>query len=217
MGAVAAILGAALLFVGTSLHPMETDPSVPLVVFREYAANRLWVASHLVQLSGIVFIVAALVLLARKLAGGPAADWATLGMAGAIAGLGVASALQAVDGVALKVMVDTWAATPQAGKVAVFRAAVAVREIEIGLASMTSLLFGLTASIYGIALFIDGRFPKWLAASAVAGGVPTAVAGVVIAYAGFSPLSMAINLSAGSVLILWMIVLGGYAFRRAMF
>jgi len=49
------------------------------------------------------------------------------------------------------------------------------------------LLFGLTASTYGVALLIDHRFPRWLGVLAIAGGAPTAIAGVVIAYTGFSP------------------------------
>lgn len=111
-GPGAAILGAVLLFVGTALHPMDADPNVPLAAFAEYAADRHWIASHLLQLAGVALMVAALVLLSRALADGPAAAWAALGQAGAIASLGVAAALQAVDGIALKAMVDAWAAAP---------------------------------------------------------------------------------------------------------
>jgi hypothetical protein len=106
-------------------------------------------------------------------------------MASAVASLAVAAGLQAVDGVALKAMVDAWSAAskPQTGEL--FHATVAVRQIEIGLASVTSLLFGLTVSLFGIAFWIDRDFPKWLAIPAVAGGVATAVSGVVIAHTGF--------------------------------
>src|SRR4051812_38070966 len=113
VGAIAAVAGAILLFVGTYLHPMDADPNVPLAAFTEYAADPHWRASHLTQLSGVVLMVAALVLLSRRMADGPAADWAALGMAGAIASLATASALQAVDGIALKAMVDSWAAAQE--------------------------------------------------------------------------------------------------------
>jgi hypothetical protein len=217
IGPIAAIIGAVLLFVGTYLHPMDADPNVPLAAFTEYAADHHWVASHLMQLSGVVLMVAALVLLSRRMADGPAAEWATLGMTGAVASLATASALQAVDGVALKVMVDSWAATPEPGRAALFHAAFGVRQIEVGLASITSLLLGLTASIYGVALLIDRRFPRWIGALAIVGGAPTAIAGVVIAYTGFSTLAMVINMPANSLLILWMIALGAYAWRRSAF
>jgi hypothetical protein len=186
IGAFAAIIGAGLLFVGTLLHPMNADPSIPLAAFTEYAADKYWVATHLMQPFGVIFIVAALVLLSRRMADCQAAEWATLGMTGAIASLAVASALQAVDGVALKVMVNGWAATPEPGKTALFQAAFGVRQIETGLASITSLLFGLTASAYGVALWIDRRVPMWIAALGIVGGVPTAIAGIVIAHTGFS-------------------------------
>jgi hypothetical protein len=212
IGPIAAIAGAMVLFVGTYLHPMSTDPNVPRAAFAEYAASHHWVAIHLMQLLGVVLITASLVLLSRKLADGPAAEWATLGAAGAIASLAVASALQAVDGVAVKVMVDTWAATPEPAS---FSAAFGVRQVEVGLASIGGLLFGLTASVYGIALLVDPRFPKWIGVVAIVGGVPTAIAGVVMAYTGFSNLAMAVGMPSDSLLILWLVALGIYGWKRA--
>jgi hypothetical protein len=152
------------------------------------------------------------VLLSRKMADGPAAEWATLGAAGAIASLAVASALQAVDGVAVKVMVDTWATTPDPAS---FSAAFGVRQVEVGLASVGSLLFGLTATVYGIALLIDGRLPRWIAVVAIVGGVPTAIAGVVMAYTGFSNQAMLAGMPADTLLLLWIIALGVYGWERA--
>ena len=211
IGPIAAVAGAVLLFVGTYLHPMSADPNVPLAAFTEYAASGHWVAIHLMQLFGVVLIAASLVLLSRKMAEGPAAEWATLGAAGAIASVAIAAALQAVDGVALKFMVDMWAATPEP---AMFSAALGVRQIEVGLASMTSLLLGLTAAIYGIALLIDGRFPIWIGVVAIVGGVPTAVAGVVMAHTGFSNAAMVLGMPSNSLLIVWMIILGVYEWKR---
>jgi hypothetical protein len=217
IGAIAAIAGAVLLMVGTYLHPMSADPNVPLAAFAEYAASDNWVAVHLMQLFGVVSIAASLVLLSRKMADGPAARLAALGAAGAIASVAVAAALQAVDGVALKVMVDTWAATPEPQKATLFSAAFAVRQIEVGLASMTSLILGLTASIYGIALLIDRRFPRWIGVVAIAGGVPTAIAGVVMAHTGFSNQSMVVGMPSNLLLVLWMIALGVYGWKRQAF
>jgi hypothetical protein len=211
IGPIAAVAGAVLLFVGTYLHPMSADPNVPLAAFAEYAASNNWVAIHLMQLFGVVLITASLVLLSRKLADGPAAEWATLGAAGAIASLAIASALQAVDGIALKFMVDAWARTPEP---ALFSAAFGVRQIETGFAGIGDLLFGLTATIYGIALMIDGRFPKSIAAVAIIGGIPTAIAGLVIAHTGFSNQAMVVGMPANSLLIVWLIVLGVYGLRR---
>jgi hypothetical protein len=49
---------------------------------------------------------------------------------------------------------------------------------------------------------------------AIAGGTPTAIAGIVIAYTGFSGLAMAINMPAGSLLLCWMVALGIYVWKR---
>jgi hypothetical protein len=212
--ASAAISGALLLFVGTYLHPMDADPNAALAAFTEYAADHHWVASHLLQLAGVALMVAALVLISRRMAGGPADAAATLGTVGASASLALAGALQAVDGVALKAMVNAWAAAPEQGKEALFHAAFAVRQIETGLASILSLLFGLTVSTYGIALLIDPRFPKWLGFPALAGGISTAIAGVIMAYTGFSETAMTISMSSAILMLCWMVVLGVSVWRK---
>ena len=67
MGAACAIVGSVVLFVGTYLHPLYADPHDVAAAFAEYAADRLWVASHLTQLAGVVLIVAALLSLAHQL------------------------------------------------------------------------------------------------------------------------------------------------------
>src|SRR5215510_14454881 len=142
-GATCAITGSVLLLIGTYLHPSQADPNDAVAAFSEYAADRMWVASHLTQLAGVMLMTAALLFLARQLEAASGTGWARLAAGGAIASLAVAAALQAVDGVALKVMVDAWSAAPAAQKEGAFHAAFAVRQVEVGLASMLSLLSGL--------------------------------------------------------------------------
>ncbi len=214
---IAAILGALLLTTGTWLHPMHADPNAPLAAFTEYAADKHWIASHLLQLFGVVLIVAALVLLARRMKDGPAADWAALGSAGAIASLASAGMLQAVDGIALKVMVDSWAGANGAAQVSLFHAAFAVRQVEVGLASISSLVFGLTIVIYGVAFLADGRAAKWVGGLALLGGAAMALAGIAIAYTGFSELAMLLNMPASLLLIVWLVAVGMIGWRGNLF
>ena len=169
------------------------------------------------QLLGVLLMSSALVLLLRRLSDGPGAEWAAVATAGVITSVAAAAALQAVDGVALKVMVDRWADAPASAKLLLLQTAIAVRQIEIGLASVTSLLFGLTVSKYGGALWLDARFPRWISALALAGGIPTAIAGVTMAFTGFSNLAMGINLPAGSLLMLMMLLVGVYGWRHSIF
>jgi len=213
-GATCAIVGSLALLVGTYLHPMGADPNDAVAAFTEYAADHLWVASHLTQLAGVALMVVALLLLTEELAA-RGRVWERVAASGAVASLALAAALQAVDGVALKRMVDAWAAAPSEHQRAAFHAAFAVRQIEIGFASMLCLLLGVTASLYGALLLVDRTYPRWLGGLAIAGGVPTVVAGVVIAYTGFSDLAMTINMPASVVLLLWMVVLGRCMWSRA--
>lgn len=122
--------------------------------------------------------------------------------------------LQAVDGIALKTMVDAWATAPTAQKEATFQAALTVRQMEIGLAGMMNIMFGLTAICYGTALLVDHTYPKWIGGLAVVGGVATTIAGIMMAYTGFSGPAMAISMPASSILLVWMLSLGVLMWRR---
>jgi hypothetical protein len=214
IGATCAIAGSGVLFIGTALHPLDADPNEAVAAFTEYAADHLWVASHLMQLLGVALMVAALLFLAHQMEAASRTGWARIAAAGAIASLAVATALQAVDGVALKVLVDAWAAAPATQKDGAFHAAFAVRQVEIGLASMLSLVLGLTVIVYGVALRVDHTYPRWVGGLALVGGVPTMVAGIMMAYTGFSRLAMALSMPASFLLLVWMLLLGGCMWRR---
>ena len=214
IGAVCAIAGSVLLFIGTYLHPMKADPNEAVAAFTEYAADRLWVASHLTQLAGVVLVVTALLFLSQRLEAASGIGWARIAAGGAIASLAVTTVLQAVDGIALKAMVDTWTVGPASQKEIAFHAAFAVRQVEIGLASMLSLLFGLTVTVYGLALLVDYTYPKYLGGLGIVGGILNGIAGVVMAYTGFSRLAMAINMPATFILLAWMLTVGVFMWRR---
>jgi hypothetical protein len=211
--ATCAIGGSLLLSVGTYLHPQSADPNDTVAAFTEYAADHLWVASHLIQLAGVALMVVALLFLMQRLETERASLPARLASGVAIASLAVAMALQAVDGVALKRMVDAWAEAPDAAKAIAFRAAFAVRQIEIGLACMLCLSLGAAATLCGVTLLVDGAWPRWICGLAIIGGVATSIAGVAIAYTGFSDLVMMINMPANSLLLLWMLAVGVHTWR----
>jgi Domain of unknown function (DUF4386) len=213
LGAICAITGSVLLLLGTYLHPMKADPNDTLAAFTEYAADELWVTSHLTQLAGVSSIVVALLLLGQQLESVSRPGLPRVAAGGAIVSLAVTSVLQAVDGIALKSMVDAWMSAPAAQKEIAFHAAFAVRQVEIGLATMASTLFGCTITVYGIALVVDRSLPKWMANCAIFGGLLLILGGVVTAYTGFSRTAMAINMSASMVLLIWMVVLGVLMWR----
>lgn len=92
LGPVVGISGATLLLLGTYLHLVPENPNDAPAAFMAYAADQLWVASHLIQWLGMGSIVVVFILVSRKLANGPASVWAAVGVAGAITCLGVTSA-----------------------------------------------------------------------------------------------------------------------------
>ena len=209
------MFGALLVFLGTFLHPSGADPNDASAAFREYAADRLWIASHLAQFFGIALITVGLLALYRSLSATGAAGIARVAVVGAVASLALVAALQAVDGIALKVMVDSWVAAPPQDQAALFQATFAVRQIEIGLASFMGIVFGLTFVLYGIGVTQSRGYPTWLGWWAVVAGAGVLLAGVVAAYTGFSDLFMTLNMSASTLLLVWVVVVGALMWRRA--
>lgn len=115
VGALAAFCGAPMLLIATLLHPLEADPGEPRAAFQEYAADSLWVTSHLGQFVGMVLLAVALLALAEAADTNKARTWARIGLLGTAASVAAAAALQAVDGVALKVVVDRWGSRNRRG------------------------------------------------------------------------------------------------------
>ena len=215
IGAVAALVGAPVLLVSTLLHPLGADPNDAPEAFAEYAADSLWVWTHLGQFLGFALLAAALVALASTFEQGRTAAWGRIGLAGTGAIIATAAALQAVDGIALKVMVDRWAATAGDTREIAYQTAFAVRQIEIGLASLLSLVSGFTVTVFGVALLVSRRYPGWLGALGLAGGLGTVAGGVAQASTGFSGLAMTLSMLASAVLLGWVLPAGVVMWRLA--
>jgi hypothetical protein len=207
-GGISAILGAGLLALTTWLHPLNADPNDAHAAFAEYASNWFWIATHLGQLAGIVLIGGGLLALTWRLRNKRAGIWAVLGAAAVIAAIAIAGALQAVDGIALKVMVDRLASAAPASQPMIFEAAFALRQIEIGLASILALFLGLAAVLYGTAQLSDAGRENRLGWLGIAGGAATFAGGVVQAHLGFADASMAITMPASLLLLAWAVLVG---------
>jgi hypothetical protein len=206
--------GAVILLVSTSLHPMSADPNDPAAAFAEYAADRIWIATHLGQFVGVALLGVALVGVAATLEPGRPAAWAQVGLLGTAVSIATAAALQAVDGVALYAIVARWAGATGDAKARAFEAGVAVRQIEIGFASLTSLTFGLTLVAFGIAITASARYPVWLGWLGLAGGAGTLAAGMTQAYTGFSSMAMTVSMGSNVVLLVWAVLIGVWMWRH---
>ncbi|WP_156802361.1 hypothetical protein [Leeia oryzae] len=213
-GALCAWLGVALLFTGTLLHPMSADPNQPIAAFTEYAADHHWVGSHLLQLVGVGCMLVALLALAHHLSVAGGRLLIRTAVAGAITSLALAAALQAVDGIALHRMVHVWADAPVAQKPAWFTATFAVRQIEVGLASLFCITLGITAALFGLAQSRHAGSPRGLGLLAISAGLATAYAGWIMAHQGFSETVMMINMPANLLLMAWMLWSGWQLWTR---
>ena len=207
-GAMGAIGGAVVLFAGTVLHPLQADPGDPVAAFTEYATDTLWIGSHLAQFFGMALMFFGLVAMKDSLSADRFQWLAELGVLVGVVALAATAVLQAVDGIALKAMVDGWANAPPEHKQTAFHAALAVRQIEVGLASLTALLFGVTASLYAIAVALGTTYPTWLGWFGLAGGLGTMAGGIVTAFAGFSTTAMNIAMPFNLALLVWVLIIG---------
>src|SRR5215210_8195547 len=116
MGSVAFIAGLVIIIVSTLFHASTEDLMDNPVVFAVYAESDTWIAAHIGQFAGVVLVFAggfvALFRLLVKSESGMASALAWFGLVTAIITASTFTILQAVDGIALKIAVDTWYAVP---------------------------------------------------------------------------------------------------------
>jgi hypothetical protein len=214
LGAVAALLGAALLMLGTLLHPMQAPPWDAAAAFAEYAADHHWLSSHLIQLLGVLLGVLALLALAWRLRDGKAGVWALFGAASAVASLALAFALQAVDGVALKLMVDQWTRAEEPLRSQLFAATFGVRQIEAGLAALFGLSFASSLLFYAPALWLTRPAPRGLAFGVLLAGGANLLSALLQGHDGFSERAMNWSMPASLLALLWFLWLALWLWRQ---
>jgi hypothetical protein len=196
-------------------------PENAAATFAEYAAYEPWVAAHLLEFLGFALVFGALVVVSWRLRIGRARGWALLGALGAGVSLSLAAAVQAVDGIALKVMVDRWADAPVESQGLLFEGAYAVRQIEGGLLALLFVVLGLTVFLYGIALVFDEGAPSWLGVLGIAASSLTVATGVIVAHAPFEgltgvPGAVVALLGVGMpLLFLWFLLVALFLFQSS--
>jgi hypothetical protein len=142
---------------------------------------------------------------------------AWLGFAVAIITASVIAILQAVDGIVLKMAVDSWAAAPAEEKVITFRVAEGIRWIEYGINSIFRILQGTVVVIFGAAIVKSMLISRWIGGAGVIVGAVTIVAGLEVAYVGFAYTNI-VGLRGISMIIyfIWVGILGVYMLRKTM-
>src|SRR5918994_5678126 len=122
MGSIAFLAGIVIVIVSTGFHPSREDPTNHPLVFMDYANSDPWIGIHIGQFAGGIVVFAggfgSLYLLLVRSESSIASALALLGFAVVIIAVSTLAILQAVDGIALKMAVDSWAAAPAEEKVA---------------------------------------------------------------------------------------------------
>jgi hypothetical protein len=129
--------------------------------------------------------------------------------------------LQAVDGIALKIAVDTWYAIPptaDAGeeKAIAFRVAEGIRWTEIGINSYFRILQGTVGIIFGVAIAKSTVLSRWIGAVGIFAGAATIIAGVIVAYVGFSSIRAPVVDVSTVTSFAWLAILGIFMWRKTM-
>jgi hypothetical protein len=166
IGSIAFLAGVIIVVVSTAIHPSKEDPANHIRVFAEYANSDSWIAVHIGQLAGGIMVFAggfvALYRLLVQSESSMASVLAWIGLALAIMTASAIVILQAVDGISLKMAVDSWVATPTEEKAITFRVAEGIRFIEYGTNSIFRILQGIVAVIFGIAIIKSKLLSRWI-------------------------------------------------------
>jgi hypothetical protein len=224
MGSVAFIAGLAIALVSTLVfHPTGTGEELmnnPFI-FAVYAEDDLWIASHIGQFAGILLIFAggfvALHRLLMKSESGIASALSWFGLVTAIITASAFTILQAVDGIALKIAVDTWYAIPpgeEERKAIYLGVAEGLRWIEWGTQAYYRMLSGAVSLIFGVAIVKSVVLSRWIGAVGIAAGIVSIAAGVVVAYVGFSSARDLVADLSTFIFYPWLVILGVFMWRK---
>src|SRR5918994_2183704 len=153
IGSIAFLAGVVIVIISTTIHPSREDPANHLLVFAEYARDDSWIAVPIVQFAGGImvfvggFVALNILLVCSESRTAYVLAW--IGFAVAILSASTLAVLQAVDGIALKIAVDSWVAAPPEEKAITFRVAEGIRFIGYGTHSIFRILQGTLAKLFG--------------------------------------------------------------------
>jgi hypothetical protein len=138
-----------------------------------------------------------------------------IGFAVAIMTASSIAILQAVDGIALKMAVDSWAAAPAEEKDIQFRVAEGIRWIEYGTNSIFRILQGTVAAVFGVAIVKSMLLSRWIGGAGIVVGALCIIGGIEVAYVGFGYTNF-VGLRGISMIIyfIWILILGGSMWRK---
>ena len=165
IGAAAAFVGAIAAIVLLAVIPVEDEEYIdaPAAAFQEIASNAFWIPWSTLLLLSMLLILGGLGAISRSMTGDRGEVWSRAGFIAAAVGAAVGVVLMGVDGTALKKAAESWVNASAPDKAAAFSAAEALAGISLGLAALwVTVFFGLVGALYGLAISVGNRYPRWL-------------------------------------------------------
>jgi hypothetical protein len=217
--AQAFLAGVIIVVASTVLHPSREDPANHPLVFMEYANSNSWIAVHIGQFVGGIVIFGGgfgvLHSLLVRSESGTAHALSWIGFAVAIMTASAIAILQAIDGIALKMAVDSWATAPAEEKDIAFRVAEGIRWVEYGTNSIFRILQGTVAVIFGVAIAKSMLLSRLIGAAGVLVGAISIIVGIEVAYVGFGYTNF-VGIRGISMIIyfIWVAILGTFMWRK---
>lgn len=186
LSAMLLLVGQLLYVLVTLLHPGGEANHHP-EIFATYADSTNWTAVHVAQFACMSIMFAGLFSLFSTLdaPAGTARLASRLGAASTIAALALYGVVLAVDGVALKQVVNAWAIAPASEKAARFADAEAMRWLEWGARSYQNVTLGL-AVLFAAAVVKTTQIPRPIAYLIGVSGLTLLVQGWLAGVEGFS-------------------------------
>jgi hypothetical protein len=201
------VAGVVVSLLAGLFHPDSAPANDHAAAFADYARSNIWIGVHLGQFVGMALLIAGLLALvfALNVQVGAMAWAARFGAVCAMAALALYAALQAVDGVALKHAVDTWAAATGTDKAVRFAAAEDIRWLEWGLRSYQSVLLGLCLVLVGAVVAATARAPRLVGYLMGLSGLAYLVQSWVLGTEGFSAANNVPTLAGIVLVLVWTI------------
>ena len=210
------MVGAVIGLIFNLLHPRPEEIDNVLSELEMVNDSGIWVFDHYMLGLAIALGLLGGVAISRSYAEEPARSWGRFALAAQIIGVGIGFLTLAVDGMIVGKVTEEWAAAGGGTDSAQYAVAAAVTNVSLGLfTALIWSLFGLTATLYGLAGLNTNTYPRWLGSLALVGGLLGFAAGTVQFLGGISNLSATVLfLPASLAFTIWLFASGWFLWQR---
>ena len=215
VGAGAAMAGAVVGAIFNLLHPRPEEIDSVLSELEMVRDSGIWVFDHYMLGVAIVLGLLGGVAISRSYAEEPARSWGRFALVAQIVGVTIGLLTVAVDGMIVGKVVDEWAVAGGGTDTPEYVIAAAVTNVSLGLfTALIGSLFGVVATLYGLAGLNSSTYPRWLGGLALLGGLLGFTAGTVQFLGGISNLSATVLfLPASLAFTIWLFASGWYLWQ----